>query len=262
MTFLVPLLPAEPELQPAAAQLAERFQLPQEHCGEDFVLELTRDGLQLRWLERPDMQPLMLDYTRGRQAWRQQLGSGRQEAIVRAIGVARGMRPRVLDATAGLGRDGLMLAHAGCDLFFLERNPAVHALLDQAVLHFQLHQPNDHWRRQRLHVLGAGSLLEHDPLPDEILDVNPDAVYLDPMFPEREKSAAVKKDMQMLQQLVGADFDADGLLPIALELATYRVVVKRPNKAPFLAGQTPQSQVTSKKHRFDIYIKQAYPKIT
>lgn len=261
MSFIVPLLAAEPELQPAAAKLAERFELPQEHCGEDFVLELTRDGLQLRWLDRPDMQPLVLDYTRGRQAWRQQLGGGRQEAVVRALGVAHGMRPRVLDATAGLGRDGLMLAHAGCEVYFLERHPAIHALLDQAVLHFQQYQSDDHWSRQRLHMLPSGSLLEHDVMPSFIQELKPDAVYLDPMFPERDKSAAVKKDMQILQQLVGPDFDADGLLPLALELATYRVVVKRPNKAPFLAGQQPQSQVASKKHRFDIYLKQPYPKI-
>lgn len=262
MSFPVPLLAAEPELQSAAAALAAEFDLPAADTHADFILELTREGLQLRWRSKPEYQPLVLDYTRGRQAWRQQLGGGRQEAVVRALGIGKGFRPKVLDATAGLGRDGLMLAHAGCEVWLLERNPAIHALLHQAVLHLQQFQGESHWSAQRLHVLPAGSLLEQESLYGEFSKLQPDAVYLDPMFPEREKSAAVKKDMQVLQHLVGADLDADGLLPAALALASCRVVVKRPAKAPFLAGQTPSTQIASKKHRFDVYIKQPYPKIT
>lgn len=262
MTQSLALVAAEPELQAAAADLARRYQLSMEHQGDDFVLELTRDGLQLRWLARPEYQPLTLDYTRGRQAWRQQLGGGKQEAVVRALGVAHGFRPRVFDATAGLGRDGLMLAHAGCQVWLLERHPAIQALLEQAVLHLQQHQQHHdklNWAAQ-VDVLPRGSLLEHSDIPSRWSELDIDAVYLDPMFPEREKSAAVKKDMQILQHLVGPDLDADGLLPMALALAKHRVVVKRPVKAPFLAGQKPSSQVLSKKHRFDVYVKTPYPK--
>lgn len=263
MTFIVPIVAAEPELQAGAAMLAERLKLPLHQAETEqapFVLELTRDGLQLRWTTQPKMQPLTLDYTRGAQAWRQKLGGGKQEAVVRAIGLGHNVRPSVLDATAGLGRDGMMLAHAGCNVYFLERHPGVHALLDHAIHQFQEAHAAEHWSSKRLHMLPAGSLLEASPLPNHIQSIQPDAIYLDPMFPEREKSAAVKKDMQFLQALVGPDLDADGLLAVALNLATYRVVVKRPNKAPFLAGQTPSAQVPSKKHRFDIYIKKAYPK--
>ncbi|WP_198677930.1 class I SAM-dependent methyltransferase [Aliidiomarina shirensis] len=261
MSFPVPLLAAEPELQSAAAALAAEFGLPTTDTEADFILELTREGLQLRWRSKPEYQPLILDYTRGAQAWRQQLGGGRQEAVVRALGLGKGFRPKVLDATAGLGRDSLMLGHAGCEVWMLERNPAIHALLHQAVLHLQQFHGDGHWSSQRVHVLPAGSLLDKESLHEEFSKLQPHAVYLDPMFPEREKSAAVKKDMQVLQHLVGADLDADGLLPAALALASCRVVVKRPAKAPFLAGQTPSSQIASKKHRFDVYIKQPYPKV-
>lgn len=260
MSFPVPLLAFEPELQAAAASLAEDFGLPKQDTGADFILELTREGLQLRWRSKPEYQPLILDYTRGKQAWRQQLGGGRQEAVVRALGFGKGFRPKVIDATAGLGRDGLMLAHAGCEVWLLERNPAIHALLHQAVLHLQQFHGDGHWSSQRVHVLHAGSLLDKESLHEEFKALKPDAIYLDPMFPERDKSAAVKKDMQILQNLVGSDLDADGLLPAALAVASCRVVVKRPAKAPFLAGQTPSSQIASKKHRFDVYIKQPYPK--
>ena len=81
----------------------------------------------------------------------------------------------------------------------------------------------------------------------------PDAVYLDPMFPHKKKSALVKKEMRLFQQLLGSDDDADHLLQSALDLATKRVVVKRPQYAPYLADHAPSMQINSKKYRFDVY---------
>lgn len=49
----------------------------------------------------------------------------------------------------------------------------------------------------------------------------------------------------MFQSLVGPDLDADGLLEPARQLATKRVVVKRPDYAPPLADvATPNAVVT------------------
>ncbi len=48
----------------------------------------------------------------------------------------------------------------------------------------------------------------------------PQVVYLDPMFPHKQKSALVKKEMRVFQSLVGPDLDADGLLAPARQLAT------------------------------------------
>ncbi|PZD59465.1 16S rRNA (guanine(1516)-N(2))-methyltransferase, partial [Pantoea ananatis] len=81
----------------------------------------------------------------------------------------------------------------------------------------------------------------------------PDVVYLDPMYPHRQKSAMVKKEMRVFQSLVGADEDADALLAPARRLAKKRIVVKRPDYAPPLAGVATQSAVVTKSHRFDIY---------
>ncbi|RTE85921.1 MULTISPECIES: class I SAM-dependent methyltransferase [Gammaproteobacteria] len=250
-----------PELSAAAAHLAEQYGFNSElNETQSFYLRLTLEGLELVWAAQQKVKPLQISFTHGKQAWRQQLGGGKQEAVVRALGINRGHRPYILDATAGLGRDGMMLAHSGCKVDLLERHPVVHALLDQAVLHAKLHEKMGDWVSQRVRVLPAGSLLDSMPelLANGYEESPPDAIYLDPMFPERGKTAAVKKDMQMLQQLVGGDEDADQLLPAALALATYRVVVKRPATAPFLAGQTPTTQITTKKHRFDVYIKSAY----
>ena len=54
------------------------------------------------------------------------------------------------------------------------------------------------------------------------------------MFPRRQKAAKVKKEMQAFQSIVGDDPDADSLLARAMNVAKYRVVVKRPNHARFL----------------------------
>lgn len=81
----------------------------------------------------------------------------------------------------------------------------------------------------------------------------PQVVYLDPMFPHKQKSALVKKEMRVFQSLVGPDLDADGLLEPARLLATKRVVVKRPDYAPPLANVATPNAVVTKGHRFDIY---------
>ena len=84
-----------------------------------------------------------------------------------------------------------------------------------------------------------------------------DVVYLDPMYPHREKSALVKKDMRAFQTLVGSDTDADALLTPALALASKRVVVKRPDFAQPLAGVKPTMAIQTKKNRFDVYVLEA-----
>ena len=86
------------------------------------------------------------------------------------------------------------------------------------------------------------------------LGFTPDVVYLDPMFPHRQKSALVKKEMRVFQSLVGADLDADALLPVALSVAGKRVVVKRPDYAGFLNEKKPSTSIETKSNRFDIYV--------
>ena len=78
-------------------------------------------------------------------------------------------------------------------------------------------------------------------------------IYIDPMYPSRAKSALVKKEMQLLHQIIGPDTDNDSLLTIALDVALKRVVVKRPKTAQPLTKQKPSSFIESKNTRYDIY---------
>ena len=102
--------------------------------------------------------------------------------------------------------------------------------------------------QERLQLIHASSLTA---LTD--ITPRPQVVYLDPMFPHKQKSALVKKEMRVFQSLVGPDLDADGLLAPARQLATKRVVVKRPDYAPPLADVATPNAVVTKGHRFDIY---------
>ena len=131
----------------------------------------------------------------------------------------------------------------------LERNPVVAALLDDGLCRGYQDAEIGPWLRERLTLLHASSLIA---LAD--IEPRPEVVYLDPMYPHRQKSALVKKEMRVFQSLVGADEDADGLLAPARALATKRVVVKRPDYAEPLAGIAAQAAVTTKSHRFDLYM--------
>ena len=106
--------------------------------------------------------------------------------------------------------------------------------------------------------LVVGDALSLDPEALAAVDV----LYLDPMFPSREKSAAVKKEMALFQALLernAAQETADQLLQWALLQDVARVVVKRPVRAPSLGGLKPSHKVSGKAVRFDVYVKCALP---
>jgi len=64
--------------------------------------------------------------------------------------------------------------------------------------------------------------------------------------------------MRVFQSLVGADLDADALLPAALAVAGKRVVVKRPDYAGFLNDMQPSMSIETKSNRFDVYVLKSY----
>ncbi|MCG7366689.1 16S rRNA (guanine(1516)-N(2))-methyltransferase RsmJ [Pantoea sp. ACRSH] len=231
----------------ALSHLALRWQL--EH-DESSVLALvqTPTHLELRKRDEPKLGGIFVDFVSGAMAHRRRFGGGRGEAVAKAVGVKSGYLPDVVDATAGLGRDAFVLAAIGCRVRMLERHPVVAALLDDGLQRGYQDAEIGGWLRERLTLI-------HAPSAQALGDIMPapDVVYLDPMYPHRQKSAMVKKEMRVFQSLVGADEDADALLEPARRLAKKRIVVKRPDYAPPLAGVATQSAVVTKSHRFDIY---------
>ncbi len=195
---------------------------------------------------------IQVDFSAGANHHRRLQGGGRGQLIAKAVGLKTGNKiPTVLDATAGLGRDAFVLASLGCCVSLYERSPLVFQLLQDG-LSRAAHADDVNVKAivARMHLQSGEALSLMRQLPD---DQRPDVVYLDPMFPDRRKTAAVKKDMAAFHVLLGADDDAHALLDVALEKALYRVVVKRPRNAPNLAGKRPSLVFEGDSTRFDVY---------
>lgn len=245
-----------PENRPYLEQIEQKFALPawtQNHAqGKDFKLIYDQLGLQLFKSDEPKLGAIQVDFVTGASAHRRKFGGGKGQAIAKAVGLNKGATPHVLDATAGLGRDAFVLASLGCQVTLHERHPVVAALLYDGLQRAYQDADIGPWMQSNM-AMAFGS--SHALLA--ATTCQPDVVYLDPMFPHREKSALVKKEMRVFQTLVGDDHDADGLFDFAYALASKRVVVKRPDYAPFLNNKKPSMQITTKKNRFDVYVKSA-----
>ncbi|MCA6221164.1 16S rRNA (guanine(1516)-N(2))-methyltransferase RsmJ [Photorhabdus antumapuensis] len=231
----------------ALSQRVERWGLVHDESAI-MALVLTPQRLELRKRDEPKLGGIYVDFISGTMAHRRRFGGGRGEAVAKAIGIKKDYLPTVVDATAGLGRDAFVLASLGCHVRMLERHPVVAALLDDGLQRGYQDEEMGGWLQERMTLLHASSITT---LAD--ITPQPDVVYLDPMYPHRQKSALVKKEMRVFQSLVGADEDADSLLSPARALAKRRVVVKRPDYAEPLAGVAASAAITTKNHRFDIY---------
>lgn len=260
------VIAADDEYLPAANTLAGQLNLPflgtQNPVQLDepaYVLQLGAE-LQLCTTGRKAPGPVKVDFVGGAAAHRRKFGGGKGQQIAKAVGVRGGFYPRVVDATAGLGRDAFVLASLGCEVHMIERNPVVRALLLDGLNRLQRAALDDAElaevaARLSLESGTQSALAWLQSQGEESIPV----VYLDPMFPERGKSAKVKKEMVVFHQLVGSDDDADALLEPALRACYYRTVVKRPRLAPHLAEAKPSLSLEGKSGRFDIYTKHGVP---
>ena len=173
---------------------------------------------------------------------------GQNELLGRAVGVKAERKPLIWDATAGLGRDAFVLADLGCHVTLNERIPVLAWLLSEAVnaasvsAYQQVREA-----AVRMTVMTGDSRQTAVP-PEAVL-------YLDPMFPERKKTAAVKKDAVMLQRLAGTIDDVDQLWSWAWAQPVERIVVKRPLRAPLLGSQRPSHTLAGKSVRFDVFVR-------
>ncbi len=225
-----------------------------------FTLVVDHAGLSLQQMGVGAPGPIRCDFAEGALRHRRLYGGGKGQDIAKSVGLShKGFRPLVLDMTAGLGRDGFVLGTLGATLQMLERHPVVCALLQDGLDRAQKQAVTDRELAEILARISVFGLDGKDYLEQLTEESCPDVIYLDPMFPMREKSSKVKKEMQLFHQLVGMDMDATKLLPLALSRVRYRVVVKRPTHAPFLAESIPSYSLKGKSTRFDIYSVQKLP---
>jgi len=212
-----------------------------------LLLRFTSERLELGKPGDPLLPgSLWVDFT-GPEVRRRLSHLGR-ELLVQAAKVRKTAQPLLIDATAGLGRDGFLLAAAGFRVWMIETHPVIAALLADGLERARRDAGlADTARRIRLI---AGNALDHLPTLAE----QPDVIYLDPMFPERTKSALVKQELRLLQLLDHGTGDPAELLGAALAVHARKVVVKRPLKGPALSGVPPAYALRGKAIRFDVYV--------
>ena len=228
---------------PDAASFAQDLNLPvaDERSSEyDFLLAWIDGGWELRDNRDARLSPLRVEFINA-DFPRYRAGLSRRQPLARALGKAQ----FVADATAGLAQDAFRLALMGYRVTAIERCAAVAALVRDG-LHRLNQTPHALGDRLQLQTGDARTLLP-------ALTPRPEVVYLDPMFPaKRNTSAAVRKELKWLRDLVGEDPDALELFERARRAATYRVVVKRPDHAPPLVPN-PAASIHGKLVRYDIY---------
>lgn len=191
--------------------------------------------------------PVTASFLQGKTTHRLKFGGGKGQMIAKAVGLNKGVSPTILDATAGLAQDAFVLASLGCEITLLERSPIIAELIGSALKEAQGTEIQDITARMHLNSVDACTWLSEQE--GQVADV----IYLDPMYPHRDKSALVKKEMRLFHILVGETIDDSELLAEALQKARYRVVVKRPRKGETIQGQQPAHQILGKSCRYDIY---------
>lgn len=217
-------------------------------------LSLLKDGLSVA----PEWDKLQ----------RRVVSAGRKsELILRAAKISADSQ--VIDATAGFGHDSLILASTGAQVTMLEQEPLMALLLFSEQQRMSA-QPNWQKLMARLTIINTDALSYFAQLQknttDQAIAVN--VVYLDPMFPEDSyqdsktgKGAKVGKQMQALHHLAHPPTLDEEMALLNKAQAVVadnqegrgRVIVKRPQQAPFLAQQNPDESWHNAAVRFDGY---------
>lgn len=209
----------------------------------NLTLKLGAEGLALI----SDGQVLKGDFTR--LLPRLKSGNLSKELLVRAAKIKDSTNTlTAIDATAGLGEDSLLLAAAGFHIRLYERNPIIYELLNDT-LKRALKIPELADIVERMQLFNDDSICAM-----KYLKTTPDVILLDPMFPERQKSALVKKKLQMIQKLEIPCVDEVELIKAAMNAKPKKLIIKRPPKGPYLAGLKPDHSIAGKAVRFDCFV--------
>lgn len=241
-------VPVMVDISPEVAHTETAARLKQQFASDsntpcDLVLKLDAGGLSLI----SDGQTLKGDFTRLLPRLKQ--GQLSQELLVRTAKIKDPSAPlSAIDATAGLGEDSLLLAAAGFHVRLYEHNPVVYELL------------RDAWERAsavpELAEIVSRMQIFHGNSVDamEQVESSPDVILLDPMFPERQKTALVKKKLQIIQKLELPCVEEAELFLAAVHAKPRKLIVKRPPKGPYLAGVKPDYSISGKAVRFDCIV--------
>ncbi|MCR4748598.1 MAG: class I SAM-dependent methyltransferase [Lachnospiraceae bacterium] len=210
---------------------------------ESLILQYGSDGLSLTG----DGMTLRADFSDMTDRLRPDRVKG--EMINKAVGLKYLKDdPLIMDATAGFGEDSILMAAAGFRVVMFERNMIIAMLLKDALIRAQkVEELSDITTRLQLR---CGDSIE--AMNDKL--IQPDVIYLDPMFPQRNKSGLIKKKFQLLQKLENPCDEEEDLFDAACRLNPSKIIVKRPLKGNVLASRKPGYCIKGSTVRYDCYV--------
>lgn len=228
-----------------ASNLGQTENVLAEYCQKNdlsVILE-WKDGQYWLHSDRDEERPvtIQLDQELNRHEEYFKKSSIHKELLARAIGVKGAYRPRVVDLTAGLLGDTLLMLAMGCEVVAIERHPLVQLLIESALKNAK------HPALSRLQFLTQDAATFLDSASQW------DTLYFDPMFEDANHKTAPRKEMRIFRHFLGSDADAEGVFQVALSAGAKRLVVKRPRYSiPLAAG--PQVEFLGKSTRYDVYL--------
>ncbi len=230
-----------------AAELKQRLMVPLFSCvpeekKQEPYLSLDEEGLSLC---REDLKMVS--------SWEDRIPRLKQknlehELILKAVRIKEKQGLQVLDATAGLGEDSLILAASGYHVTMFESDPVIGALLEDAYLR-ALKTEGLREAASRMTLCLRDSI----PAMEKAGGIY-DVVLLDPMFPEKKKNSDVKKKFQLLHELERPCENEAELMLAAVAAQPKKIVVKRRVKDPVLGNFRPDYTLSGKAIRYDCYI--------
>lgn len=226
----------------AAEALARRVGAPlADHPGEELTLLIDGSGVSLNGFG--------LSYKGDFEQMLHRVSDGRlQHEMLAHVAKTTDPNPTAIDATAGMGEDSFLLAACGYRVTLFEQNPVIAALLRDALRRAKKHLALREIA-ERMQLVEGNSI----ELMPKLLD-RADLIYLDPMFPARQKSGLIGKKLQLIQKLEQPCFEEAELLNAALQIRSKKIVIKRPLKGPFLAGREPGYSIRGKAIRYDCIV--------
>ena len=229
-----------------AKRISEKLNIEiktEENIESDLILQFDEDGLSL---VSKNMK-LHGDFTNTIRRIKQ--SNLEKELLIHAAKIKGKKQDLIaIDATAGMGEDSLLLAAYGFKVNLYEKNPIIAELLKDA-LERAKQTPELKEIVARMEVFEEDSIIAMSKL-----DYKPDVILLDPMFPERTKSALIKKKFQILHQIETPCTNEKELLDSAIKANPKKIVIKRPLKGEYLAGIKPSYSVKGNSIRYDCII--------
>lgn len=208
-----------------------------------YYLERSSEGV-LELKKKSSKEKISVDFLAGE--FQQRLKTlSKTQPLFKAMALEKG--ERVLDATAGLGKDALSFCHFGVHVTAVEENPTVLALLEDGLARAFEHPQFKKKFEGKIELIQGSSVDFMKSLKEKY-----HTIYLDPMYPHEEKSAKPKKEMAFLRDILSETKNIEELLEVSMQSASKRVVLKRPLDSHFIGR--PSHSFESKLVRFDMYL--------